>query len=444
MKKNNCVKVVIPVEIKTRELFAKVFLAMVLACRGYDVYIGNKIQHTALGRINPDIYFETSACQQASRLQRCKKNGVKTLILETEGAAWSGVEACSEMADNKTLNHTDCYCAWGEVAKQIIKNEEPTTRVEITGNPRFDLVQEPHRKIYYQTASTLNREYGNYILFNGNFSYIIGKNTIKEKSEHYNEESQVWRRVMDDSRVQSKIFPKFIRLITDTAEKFDGKNIIVRPHPNVSTDFYQNAFYSYDNIHVDKQGVVRPWIIAADVVIHNSCTTGVTSALLDTPVIAYMPEGMGIRTVPNEVSHKCSTKSEVFEYIANNKGKGKKQIPRKKKQKIKQHVDNIDYLSSEKIADVIDSVAKDTKSQPSLTESKKLLFRQFCIEILGSKRFEDFWVKGIQNEKRHKFRYTFTEEIDSIMKRFSDEIEIESLQMEKIEYMVNGFRIKSK
>lgn len=440
MSEHSTTRVVIPVEIKSRELYAKLFLAMILAEKDYEVYLGNKIQHTALGRINPDVYFESGAVQQASRLQRCKQNGVKTIILETEGAAFSGKEDFSELVDAETLEYTDCYCAWGEVAKQVVKSEASNTRVEVTGNPRFDLLQQPYRKIYNETAGRLKNRYGNFILFNSNFTLSNGEKTVKRKSKNWDKQDPVWKRLMRTLRKESKIFPEMLRLISDTADKFENKNVIIRPHPSESKSFYQDIFYSHDNIHVEKQGEVRPWIKAADVVIHNSCTTGVTSVLLNTPTVAYVPDGMEILSLPNRVSDCCKTKSEVFERIDHHLQYKSMTLTNEKEKLIKEHIDNTDYLSSIRIGEVLDSVMEN-KSPSSLKEHKKLRLRQFCVRMLGSRRFERLWIERIQDEDRHKHPYTTTEEVKSLINQFSDEIKPVGLQVSRLPYMVNGFRI---
>jgi hypothetical protein len=418
MKQDGLKRVVIPVEIKVRELYARLFLAIVLAERGYDVYIGNKIQHTAMGRINPHVYLETGAEHQSSRLRRCKNNGVKTLILETEGSAFAGSEWFSNKIDIDTVEHTDCYCAWGEVAAKAVRNKSPETRVEITGNPRFDLLQKPYREIYKNKSDELSNKHGDFILFNGSFGPPV-----------------------ENDEIFSELFVEFVNLIIKISNKYD-RNIIVRPHPEGDVSLYKKLLSSHNNVYVTKQYEARPWIIASDVVIHNGCTTGVTAALLDTPVIGYTPKGMRETRLPNKISDKCSTISQVYEsldhYIENSNNK----TADKKKKEIKKYIYNIDHLSSGRIADVVDSVVHNKTTSPSLAESKKLRIRQLLIRSLGSERFEQWVVKGIQGEDRYKFPYATTEEINSIIKRVSDEIKPSDLIINRVNYMVNGFRLR--
>lgn len=440
---NTSSKVLLPIEIKSRELSGKLFLATVLASRGYDVYLGNKIQHTALDAINPDVYFETGSRDHEGRLRRLSECGIKTVILETEGSAFPGPEEFSKAQDPKTLQYADCYCAWGDVAKNVVQRESPETRVEITGNPRFDLLQEPHRSFYDQTATQLTEQYGEFILFNANFSSTNGQKTVSEMAANFEKDHPVWKRAMRSLKTQTKIFTEFVRLVAETAEAFPERNIIVRPHPGEKSEFYENSLYAYDNVHVEERFEVRPWIVAAEAVVHNSCTTGVTSALLDTPVIAYVPDGLEASSLPNEVSDRCETVVEVHntiqEYLSREKSFT---LDSTMKAKIRQHIDNVDYLSAERIADLLDSITSTETVRTPLPVDNELRLRRALVRAAGSKRFEELYVKRLRGENRHKFPYTSTAEVESIVGRFVDDIKPTDLQVDRLPYVVNGFRLR--
>lgn len=170
-------KVVIPVEIRNRELSAKLFLAVVLADRGYDVYLGNKIQHTALDKIDPDVYFETGARQQEERLRRCQENGVSTIILETEGQTFGGADRFAIDTDKATIKYTNCDYTCGRIAKDTVAEIPPETYIELTENPRFDLLQKLHDQIYAERANQPDNSYDNYILLNMNFN-LSGEQSV--------------------------------------------------------------------------------------------------------------------------------------------------------------------------------------------------------------------------------------------------------------------------
>jgi hypothetical protein len=65
------------------------------------------------------------------------------------------------------------------------------------------------------------------------------------------------------------------------------------------------------------EGSAIPWILGADAVVHNSCTTGVEGFLLDRPTVAYVP----VRSktydslLPNSVSRLANTPQELIEFV---------------------------------------------------------------------------------------------------------------------------------
>jgi hypothetical protein len=193
---------------------------------------------------------------------------------------------------------------------------------------------------------------------------------------------------------------------------------------------------------VEERFEVRPWIVAAKTVIHNSCTTGVTSALLDTPVIAYVPDGLEASSLPNEVSDRCDTVSEVHstiqEYLLGEKSFS---LNSSMSARIRQHIDNIDYLSAERIADLLDSITDTETDRTPLPVDNKLRLRRALVRTVGSKRFEELYVKRLRGENRHKFPYTPTAEVESIVSQFVDGIKPEELQIDRLTYVVNGFRL---
>jgi surface carbohydrate biosynthesis protein len=437
-------KVVIPVEIKYRELSAKLFLAAVLAGRGYDVYLGNKIQHTALDKIDPDVYFETGARQHESRFRYLRRKGISTLVLETEGQAFSGADQFAKNVDEETLEYTDCYCAWGSISKNVVEKISPETRVELTGNPRFDLIQKPHRNIYYERAGQLNETYDDYILFNGNYSNVNGEEPIKKLESYSIGDHPIMDELKENLKMQAKIFGRFLTLIAETAEEFPDRSVVIRPHPGEDPTFYENSLYAHDNVYIDKRFEARPWIVGAEAIIHNSCTTGATSALLNTPVISYVPNGWEISETPNIISERCTTATEVFETVRYYLNSGDEfTLDTDAKAVVRSHIDNIDYLSAERIADVVDSVTAEKDRKDSLDIDRKLALRRAIVRTIGSRRFEELWVKRLRGESRHKFEYTSTAEVESIVEQFTDEIRPAGLEFDRLPYMVNGFRVRT-
>ncbi len=64
---------------------------------------------------------------------------------------------------------------------------------------------------------------------------------------------------------------------------------MVRPHPAENHEVWKKITEKTDRVFVIYEGNVIEWLLAADVVIHSNCSTGVEAFLADTPVIAFRP-----------------------------------------------------------------------------------------------------------------------------------------------------------
>lgn len=63
--------------------------------------------------------------------------------------------------------------------------------------------------------------------------------------------------------------------------------IIIRPHPSESHDPWRQLAAELPNVSVVYEGNIAEWLLAAELLIHNNCTTGVEAYLLGTDTIAY-------------------------------------------------------------------------------------------------------------------------------------------------------------
>jgi hypothetical protein len=233
-------------------------------------------------------------------------------------------------------------------------------------------------------------------------------------------------------------------LIATIAEEFPDNSVVVRPHPGESTKIYNNSLYSHDNVYIDKRFEARPWIIGAEAVIHNSCTTAVSSALLNTPVVSYVPNGLEISETPNNISERCTNPTDIIDTVRYYLNSGEEfTLDADAKSEVRLHIDNIDYLSAERIADIVDSVTANKERTDSLEVDRKLELRRALVRMVGSKRFEELWVKRLRGESRHKFEYASMAEVTSIVEQFSEEIKPPSLKVSRLPYMVNGFRVQN-
>jgi hypothetical protein len=95
------------------------------------------------------------------------------------------------------------------------------------------------------------------------------------------------------------------------------KTFGVRPHPAEDPNFYILILAGLKNVNVDKTGAVHPWIMAADLIIHDGCTTAIEAFLAEVPVVNYKSTATEPYELmlPNQLGSRCENVDEVIKII---------------------------------------------------------------------------------------------------------------------------------
>lgn len=305
----------LPVEIKIRELDAKLLLAYYAVKEGYSVIIGeHKIVELA-STIYPRGIFLSKGYPSGFRkriITNAKANGHTVVELDEEGLLLNDTSHYlrnrmkPEMLDLVTQE----YC-WGGFQKEIIASAGPKyeQKCYITGNPRFDLLMPKFNILYKEEAEQLRNKYGEFVLINTRFPTYNSSRGMKNDTA--------------GSMYFKNLYECFIDMTIAMCEKFPETNFIIRPHPGENSESYRRAFSSYNNVHVIHEGNIIKWLLAGKVVIHNSCTSSIEAFLLGKPIISYTPVTSNEYDVqlPNQLGMEAVNIKEVqilLEDVINN------------------------------------------------------------------------------------------------------------------------------
>ncbi len=112
------------------------------------------------------------------------------------------------------------------------------------------------------------------------------------------------------------LFDAFQKLIPALAEAFPDWTIVVRPHPTENQEAYRRIAAKCKRVQVTNDGSVVPWLLAAKVLVHNGCTTGVEAYVMRVPAVAYHPSvneyyDNGFYRLPNLLSYRCFNFEEL-------------------------------------------------------------------------------------------------------------------------------------
>ena len=318
--------VIIPSEIQAREFDAKLLLACFLAEGGVTAYVGARHEiHANLHRLPPSLYVAKDFRRTSNRIFGIMDLlGHKIVAWDEEGLLTIDREVYYELrVDPSTISLVREFYAWGAPNKALTEDAPgfPGVSIHITGNPRIDLLRPELRNFHAEVAKQLKGRFGKFILINTNFgvaNHVVRSKTVRPGKPNPYQRYAPMPGLDDIFRHRAELFQVFLELLPRIAGRFAEHTIVVRPHPTESHAVWKNAAKDNDNVRVIHEGPALPWLLAAGVMIHNGCTTGLESFLLDRPSIMFEPKRIRptISTLSNVLSHCIDTEQKLFETIA--------------------------------------------------------------------------------------------------------------------------------
>lgn len=432
-------KIAIPVETRVREMDAKLYLSLLLVGDGHDVYLGESSSlNMGLDVIDPDIYI--SNCNFVDR-KLANEIRAKVMLLDSEGGIIRNLDEYRERISSDRLRGIDAYLAWGEETADAVSENADTTDIVITGNPRFDLVQPTMRHLYKDRARDIIETYGEYLLINTNFpiaNHRISDNPPENSLDrHYN--------VYEYNK---GMYLRMLELIDELAKYFSDLCLIVRPHPSENFESYCDRFEQYSNVETIHEGDVREWICGAAAVIHNSCTTGIEAALLNTPVIAYDPvsPAEGIRSeLPNKMSIvKEDIQAVIDEVESVVNSEPDYSLSSEQKSQLRRYIDNLEYSSAEKICSIINSTEPDTQSTTSYTPPLEERLKRLAITVSSDRTIDLLKQTGLRERwtiSTQKFSYMSDSAFEDLIEQHQALIDVPSVRFQRENRFENVFLI---
>jgi surface carbohydrate biosynthesis protein len=355
--------VAISIENKVRELDGKLWLALNLIDRGYEVTIGPSWEiKPSLEEINPDVYFAKDVGDGNIEFFKSLRNaGIAVCGIPPETGVNSSVDSFIENRKD-ILHYMDAYFAWGHIPKTAFQSHYERSllksKVKITGNPRFDLVTKNLRSFYKKSAEELNKQYCDYLLINTNFGLA---NPAGSREDTYSKQKELYPDIDPyyEGIRGSRVLYSFIELVFYLLSNDIEENIVIRPHPGEDHSTYQNIFEPFDDVYVRHYGDVRSWIAASSGVLHYDCTTGIEAALMETPVLSYQAVDLELDPKPLSqiLSHEVASRDGVLSWLYNYRTANENYTmsPEQVKE-AKGFFPNIDELAAPKICDIVDSL----------------------------------------------------------------------------------------
>lgn len=326
----------LPVETKTREFDAKLLLAAVAAERGFRVVIGSKAEmHQAAARLPRGLYLAKDLHPANLRMARILRQlGHRLLACEEEGLVRDDRERHFAIrVDPAVLAEVEAVLCWGDDHAELMAGHPDLgARPSLaTGNPRIDLLREPLRSLFDDDVAALRQRYGRFVLINTNFGHV--NHFVPQLSSRRaggaavpqpRDDSPRARLLSDMADYRAGIFERFRALLPRLADALPGHTLVVRPHPAEAPGPWREAAAGRSDIDVVHEGPVAPWLLAADALIHNGCTTAIEAHVLGVPAISFQPhkDARYDRALPDSLSVEVADEVALLEAVSSTLSRG--------------------------------------------------------------------------------------------------------------------------
>ena len=448
-----------PVENQVRELDSKLLLACVAAKSGFSSLIGPRREmHIHISSFPRSIYLAKSMPVHRNIIFKIMRK------LGHEIVAWDEEALVHPQAETYYIRrvcplgikYVSHLFAWGEDNAELWRNypELPMgTPIHLTGNPRGDLLRHEMRDIYEGDVKHLRSIYGDFILVNTNFNHVNAFSpdlNLFRPAKKPGEEPKFGRAAKGMSREYAEglrdhkqaVFEDFQRLIPALEKAFPQHTIVVRPHPTENQDPYHKIAAHCERVRVTNEGNVVPWILAAEAVVHNGCTTGVEAYVTGVPAVSYRATindfyDLGFYRLPNLLSHQCFDFDELRATLGDIlTGKLGPADGNERQVHIKRHLVALDGpLACERMVNVLEEIMEGRSELPRPSVRNRLEGRSMsAIRTLIKRVKERLPVSHNRPEfQRHRYPEVSLEEIRAHISRFQQVLgDSSELKLEQI------------
>ncbi len=283
--------VIIPIEVKVRELQNRIYLAKnILSKTSHDVILGSqKDIQWKLSFYNCIYLDKGSGTLLVNFLNSIKKNKNVIYQIEEEGPIYSMSNYQKKLRyPQKIFSLIDFFFLWGKKDYDFISKKTNKKNFTVSGHPKFDLLKKQNIKIFEHDVRKIKKKYGNFIFFSSSFSedYVMDKKIYDKYAKSYlpNNKKDFLKMLREKEDFNKNYFFS-IKMLKKLAEKKKNLKIVFRPHPGQDLGKVKKRFKDFQNIIVTKNHCITPWIIASDLYIHSGCTTAFEAQKLKKKII---------------------------------------------------------------------------------------------------------------------------------------------------------------
>ena len=297
--------IVIPIEVKDRELFYKVFLSYQILKNVNNskvIICSNRHMFQRIGRFENCIFFEKNVFTK--RLNLKLKINNKILMIDEEGPISLLEKFNNDYRYKKeTFKYYDKLLFWGNNdLRKLSISKTNRKKALVSGHPKFDLLKLPYVKIYDKKVKKIKKKYNKYILFASSFEdgrkFALRQQIVAIKSSCEGKSKTYIKNQIDNLKklifIHQKNYELTIKLLKSLAYENPDMNIIFRRHPAEEDNVVERKFGKIPkNLFIVYSGSITPWIIGSEIYMHSGCTTFFEASILKKKIVTFLPYSFG-------------------------------------------------------------------------------------------------------------------------------------------------------
>ena len=325
----------LPLEIKTRELYSKLYFATKALNQNYACFIGDKPGiFRATKYFNNGVYFYKSInIPDTEHITQIKKKNNNYVVLDEEG----GFTLLRDKDIKDFINHRsskinvsliDRFFNWGSFDYNHYIKLYPKFKKKflITGGLRFEIGQKSIiKKIYNDQINFTKSQYGtNYILLISSHG-VTSLRELKQmfKSDVYYMELKTKKQRQNRYAVLNELYKlniDFKKLITSIIKNFPNQKFIIRPHPSENikdwNGFILKNLKDQKNFSVDVENDLNALIFNSNGIISSKSGASIQALLQKKPIISYNPNFIKHELrLPDYLGHISKSKKDVIKNL---------------------------------------------------------------------------------------------------------------------------------
>lgn len=425
---------IVPSESYTREFDAKLLLACATAERGFQVVVGARAAiHNRAHAFPRGIYLAKDVRFSSRRIfSILRRLGHRIAAWDEEGLLYYSPDTYYRARiDPVAMAAVEQLFAWGEESAAVLRAAPGYAGVPVhaTGNPRTDMMRPELRSLYEQEVSRLQERFGRFVLVNTNFGrlnhYLPGKSIVLPTAAGGPAKNigaqdvpiAVWA-------YRKKLYDAFRIMVPALAAALPDLHIVLRPHPSENLDTWRADVAGAGNVTVIHEGNVVPWLLAAEAMIHNGCTTGFEASVVGTPAYAFQPFPPEGPELP--LANALSTEAASVEALA---GLVRQALTRshavsrsaEQERLIQRYVTALDGpLASDRIAEVLAAWSAQDGAQRAVSPIERMRGIAQSVHRATSKRLQSLVPSSRHHPvlRRHRFKDLSVAEVNDTITRF--------------------------